>query len=68
MAGYYCSIGSVNARQIVCPVGYYCPTGTGEPEGCATVRISFEVMLFNIVVITDFVLPDKLTRLFTKQY
>ena len=39
MAGYYCPIGSVNARQIVCPVGHYCQTGTGQPEGCPTVRI-----------------------------
>ena len=41
VAGYYCPVGSINARQLVCPVGHFCPTGTGEPEGCPTVCFFF---------------------------
>ena len=39
-AGYYCSLGAVFANPMaqaygdVCPGGYYCPEGTGDPLPC----------------------------------
>ena len=37
-AGYFCVEGSDSRTEEICPVGHYCPTGTGEPRRCAEVQ------------------------------
>ena len=33
-AGYYCPTGSISARQVDCPQGFFCVEGSSVPEPC----------------------------------
>lgn len=31
---FYCELGSKSSQSIICPVGHFCPVGSGAPTSC----------------------------------